>query len=192
MRRYKHSILVVLLLSLISGSVAYSDQPIPAPEQGKALVIFMRPSIFGAAIKSSVFDISSGKDEIIGILSAKKKLAYSVSPGKHLFMVIGENADFMMADLEAGKTYYSLVQVRAGAWKARFSIVPIRKDQLDSKEFLKWNKKTKLIENTEKSRVWASKHAPSIEDKRIKYMAKWNEKSAADKAERTLQKDDGR
>lgn len=192
MRRYKLSILVVLLLSLISGSVAYSGQPIPAPEQGKALVIFMRPSNFGGMIKSSVFDITSGKDEIIGILSAKKKLAYSVSPGKHLFMVIGENAGFMMADLEAGKTYYGLVQVKMGAWKARFSLVPIRKDELDSKEFLKWNKKTKLIENTEKSRAWASKHAPSIEDKRIKYMAKWNKKSAAEKAERTLQKDDGR
>ena len=108
-----------------------------------------------------------------------------------MFMIIGENADFMMADLEAGKTYYSLVQVRMGGFKARFSLVPIRKSELNGEEFRKWNKKTKLIENHEKSITWAQKHAPSIEDKRAKYIKKWNKKSTADKASRTLEAGDG-
>ena len=168
-----------------------SAQEIPTPEPGKAMVIFMRPGLMGKAIKSSVFDITSGKNEVIGILSGKKKLAYSASPGEHMFMVIGENADFMMADLVAGKTYYSLVQVRVGAWKARFSLVPIRKSELNGEKFRKWNKKTKLIENHEKSVAWAQKHARSIEDKRAKYIEKWNAKSAADKASRTLEAGDG-
>ncbi len=192
MRRYKHSLLGVLLVSLISGSVAYSGQPIPAPEQGKALVIFMDIRFKGAWQRTSIFDITSGKNEIIGILSPARKLAYSVSPGKRLFMVISESADFMMADLEAGKTYYSRVSIRLGAWKARFSLVPIRKDELDSKQFLKWNNKTVLDDNHDYAVTWAAQHAPSIEDKRAKYIKKWNKKSAAEKAERTLQKDDGR
>ncbi len=97
-----------------------------------------------------------------------------------------------MADLEAGKTYYSRVSIRLGAWKARFSLVPIRKDELDSKQFLKWNNKTVLDDNHDYAVTWAAQHAPNIEDKRAKYIKKWNKKSAAEKAERTLQKDDGR
>ena len=192
MRRYKLSILVVLLLSLISGSVAYSGQPIPAPEQGKALVIFMDIRLKGAWQRTSIFDITSGKNETIGILSPARKLAYSVSPGKRLFMVISESADFMMADLEAGKTYYSRVSIRLGAWKARFSLVSIRKDELDGKQFRNWNKKKVLDDNHNYAVTWAAEHAPSIEGTRAKYIKKWNKKSAADKAERTLQKDDGR
>ena len=46
--------------------------------------------------------------DFIGILSGKTKVAHLTEPGEKLFMVIGENADFMKATLEAGKTYYAL------------------------------------------------------------------------------------
>ena len=188
----------LIILSLASILTGYAltittalAQAVPAPEPGKALIVFMRPSSYGALNKSSVFDITSGNNEIISIVRATKKLTYSVDPGKHLFMVIAENADFMAADVEAGKTYYTLVQVRPGVLKARFSLVPIRKHELDGEQFRKWDNKTKLIEGDEKSAAWAQKKASSIEKKRAKYIVKWNEKSADDKAARTLQKDDG-
>jgi hypothetical protein len=183
--------LAILIVSLFSASVTTTAQ---AQEQGQgmATVIFMRPSIFGGLIKSSVFDITSGKNEVIGILSAEKKLSYRVSPGEHFFMVIGENADFMRAELEAGKTYYCRVRVRMGAWKARFSLEPIRQTELDGEEFLKWQKKTEQIENRDQARVWAAKHAQSIEDKHVKYLRKWEKKSDEEKSEYTLRKEDGR
>jgi len=188
-------LIILSLASLLTGYAltitTASAQAVPAPEPGKALIVFMRPSSLGGAVKSSVFDITSGKNEIISIVRATKKLTYSVNPGKHLFMVIAENADFMAADVEAGKTYYVLVQVRSGVLKARFSLIPIKKHELDGEKFRKWDKKTRFVGIDEKSSAWAQKKASSIEKKKEKYMVKWNNKSADDKAARTLQKDDG-
>jgi hypothetical protein len=36
-------------------------------------------------------------------VSGKTKLAYAAEPGKHLFMVVGENADFLDAQLDPGE-----------------------------------------------------------------------------------------
>ena len=189
----------VAVLSLVTTMCGYALAPIPAaaqeipePEEGKALIIFLRPSKKAKRIKSSVFDLTSGKSEIIGIASGRTKLAYSTDPGEHLFMVIGESADFMKADLEAGKTYYSTIRVRMGAWKARFSLLPVRQAELDGAEFQEWNSASPLIENREKSAAWAEKHAKSIEKKRTKYFKKWEKKSETEKAAVTLHKEDGR
>ncbi len=184
--------LVTTLCGYALIPILASAQEIPEPEEGKALIIFLRPSKRAKGIKSSVFDITSGKNEVIGIASGRTKLAYSTDPGEHLFMVIGESADFMKADLEAGKTYFSTIRVRMGAWKARFSLLPVRQADLDGEEFQEWNSRSSLIENREKSVVWAEKHANSIAKKRAKYFKKWEEKSDTEKAEVTLLKEDGR
>ena len=193
-KSYK-KLIILSLVSILTGTAltltTASAQAVPAPEPEKALIVFMRPSSYGALNKSSVFDITSGKNEIISIVRATEKLTYSVNPGKHLFMVIAENADFMAADVEAGKTYYALVQVRPGVFKARFSLIPIRKHELDGEQFRKWDKKARFVGIDKKSADWAQKKARSIEKKRAKYIVKWDKKSADDKAARTLQKDDG-
>lgn len=183
--------LCMFIVSLFSASVTTTAQA-QQQDQGTATVIFMRPSIFGGVIKSSVFDITSGENDVIGILSSEQKLSYRVSPGKHMFMVIGENAGFMQAELEAGKTYYCRVRAKVGMWKARFALQPIRHTELDSEDFLTWQKNTEQVENRDAARVWAAKHAPSIEDKHVKYLRKWEKKSDAEKAEYTLRKEDGR
>ncbi len=119
------ALLSMFLLAGCAGSSSYmSDVP---PERAnyttqpdQALVVFMRPSGFGFAIQSSVFDIVDENPVFVGIVSAKAKVAYYVNPGERRFMVISESADFMDATLEAGKVYYALVTPRMGVWKARF------------------------------------------------------------------------
>ena len=69
------------------------------PDEGKTMIVFMRPSGMGNAVQSSVFEIKEGSSELIGIIAAKKKQAHQLDPGKHLFMVIEESADFMTAEL---------------------------------------------------------------------------------------------
>ena len=76
------------------------------------------------AIQSTVFDVTDDAPRMVGIVSAKTKIAYEVAPGEHHFMVVSEAADFMRADLAAGKTYYALVTPRMGVWRARFSLLP--------------------------------------------------------------------
>ncbi len=176
-----------------AGSSKYmreiSDQNISyTPSANEAVVVFMRPSGFGFAIDSSVFDITTEKNEIIGIVPAKKKLAYRVKSGKHMFMVIGESADFLQADLIAGKTYYSRVITRPGAWKARFSLAPVKRDK-DQENLNKWLNDCTWVEMNESAFKWAEQNAASIQDKRITYIEKWNNNTDEDKA--TLLPEDG-
>jgi len=193
--------LFILITSVFSISTISADvtQGISQPESNKgsaAEVIFMRSSFVGAAIKTTVYDVTDAETRFLGILKNKQKISYNVPAGKYVFMVVSEAADFMEAEVSAGKTYYSIITPRAGAWKARFSMFPIRTDgttkfNTDSKDFSKWKKKTKLTTLNDKSLAWFEKHKASVESKREKYWPVWQQKAAEDLAARTINPDDG-
>jgi len=110
--------------------------------------------------------------------------------------VIAENADFMDATLEAGKTYYVLVSPRMGVWKARFSLLPVHNDpaaeeSVQSAEFKKWMAKSSFVEATESNLAWYEKSKGNVEEKKADYLKKWNVMLPADKAELTLKAEDG-
>lgn len=178
--------------SLMSPSAVAS--PVPAP--GKALVVFMRPSNYGGAIQASVYDATQPDEAFIGIVSAKTKVAHQAEPGKHLFMVIGENADFVNATLDAGKTYYVLVSPRMGVWKARFSLLPIHNDpaakySLHSDDFREWQAATRFVERSSAADAWYRENAASVSEKRAGYMERWNSASPEQQAELTVLPEDG-
>ena len=191
------SILIVLcIVFALSGCASKYMQPVDPekeqsyqPSETEAIIIFMRPSVFGGAIQSTVFDATTDENVLVGIVSSKAKVAHRAAPGEYLFMVIGESADFMKAEVEAGKIYYALVTPRMGAWKARFSLKPIHRGELDSEEFKKWVSSCSFVENTDSSYQWASDNAPSIQSKRQKYYQKWMSKSEMDRP--MLYKEDG-
>lgn len=187
MNRYRHSSAVIGALSLLllagcAGSVKHMQVVAPedvreAPSAGKSMVVFMRPSSFGFGVQSSVFDATDeGKPDLVGIVAAKKKVAYETEPGKRLFMAIGESADFMHADLEAGKTYYALVTPRVGAWKARFSLKPIKADELGSDQFSDWSDACEWVEKSDTSDSWAQANMTSIVTKLNRYYPVWLQK----------------
>ncbi len=168
--------------------------PQPAPD--KALVVFMRPSNYGGGIQASVYEASQPQEQFIGIVSANTKIAYQADPGKHLFMVIGENADFVNATLDAGKTYYVLVSPRMGVWKARFSLLPIHADpaakySLRSEDFRKWQAGTHFVDTTPAAEAWYRANAASVAGKRADYMQRWTTSSAEQQAELTVLPGDG-
>ncbi len=174
-----------------------SDGAATAAHPDKATVVFLRPSSFGGAIQASVYDTGPQEDKFIGIVSAGDKLAYSAEPGEHLFMVIAENADFMIAHLDAGKTYYVDVRPRPGVWKARFSLLPIHNDpaakySTQSQEFQHWLEKTTWIEKGPGADQWYHEHASNIREKKLDYMQKWDRMKASDKANLTLNPSDGK
>jgi hypothetical protein len=137
-------------------------------------VVFMRPSTFGFGIASSVYEIRSSGDVFIAIVPAKRKVVYFADPGATRFMVVSEAADFMGAELEAGKTYYALVTPRPGWGKARFSLRPVT--SADDKDFSAWLNDCTWIENTPESEAWAKHHWSSIQTKKTEYVKKWDEK----------------
>lgn len=179
-RKFSGSILVVLAL-LVSGCAGTISnmREVPAgtkaavPDQGKALVVFARPSTLGFAIQSSVFEVVDSKSSLIGIVAAKTKVAHQIDPGKHLFMVIGESADFMTADLLPNKTYYAYVTPRMGMWKARFSLEPKHTQDLGTPELTSALDECRLVELTPASTSWAQGNMDSIQSKRVEYYADW-------------------
>lgn len=199
MRLIRWSIGLLLLAGLTgcqSSLMTKAGNAEPKPAPGKALVVFMRPSSFGGAIQSSVYDTGDKQDTFIGIVSAKTKIAYQAEPGDHLFMVVAENADFMVAHLDAGKTYYTLVSPRMGMWKARFSLLPIHnqagaKYSMQSADFREWMAKTDWVTVTPAAEQWYQEHAADIRAKKVDYLHRWDTADAQQRAELTLPADDG-
>lgn len=187
--RYPSAFLVALLL----GGCA-SDRMVPVatpaavvtPAADRATVVFTRPGVLGFAIQSSVFDVSAGKPLLIGIVSSQKKLAYVSSPGQRRFMVIGETAEFLDADLSPGRIYYVRVTLHMGMWKARFSLDPVSRQ--DAKLKLAGDlSDTDWTENTPASVEWAHGNMHSIEEKMAEALPKWEAGSDRPK----LNADDG-
>lgn len=168
-------------------------QPIstaPTAAVAESKIVFMRPHAFGGAIQASVFDVTgSGGAKFIGIIQMHTQLSYPVRPGRYTFMVVGESADFMEAEISGGKSYYALVIARPGAWKARFSFVPVRENE---KRVEQWEGSLRPVVSTPRSDAWARQNASSIENKRSRYYAEWSSKPEAQRASQTLNAEDGR
>jgi len=127
MYRFRWLLIMCASLFMVScaGSSGYmkpTDTMLsPTPE--KALVRFMRPSGMGYAINFNIWD----GEKVIGNSVAKGQFDYLADPGKHLFVAVAENKTFLDAQLEAGKVYYILTQVKMGMWKARVGLIPVNR-----------------------------------------------------------------
>ena len=198
----KAKLLMLLAAMLLATGCASSrmvdsaQQELIAPSADKAQIVFLRSSFVGSAIQSVIYDATGDGADFIGILSNGKKLAHTVGPGKHVFMVVSEAADFMVAEVVGGKTYYAIVTPRMGAWKARFSMHPVRNGgpgefQVGSDRFQGWLSGAALSENTADSYAWAEENRSSVLQKQANYTTVWQQKSPSELAERTLNPDDG-
>ena len=189
---YLAMILLALMLSGCAGTVKHMrttplDKIVTVPGQGKSMIVFLRPSGIGYAVQSSVFEIVKDEPTLVGIVAAKKKVSYQLEPGEHLFMVIGENADFMSTKLEANRTYYAIVSPRMGWWKARFSLKPMHADSLNSSQLAKWLTGCEWVEKIPGSDQWASNNMPSIKSKYHEYYTVWMSKSWSDRPKLQIQ-----
>jgi hypothetical protein len=199
MKKWK---VVFCVLSLAMSGCASSlmkpaeNQKLAVPTAQSSRIIFLRPSSMGGAIQAELFDVTSGDPTFIGVSSTGTKVAYDTMPGTHRLMVVSEAADFLEANLAAGKTYYAVVTPRMGAWKARFSLWPIKADakaeySLQSKQFATWIANAKLVANTPEGEQWAKTNATSIKTKYTENLVVWKQKTPEDLAKRTLEQQDG-
>ncbi len=171
--------LYVLFIGIFCASCAGSSgfmKPMEkslSPTENKALVRFMRPSGYGYAVNFNILD----GDKVIGNSIAKSQFDYLASPGKHLFIATAENKAFLEADLEGGKTYYIITEVRMGAWKARTGIVAVNKGS----KF--WNKVKeyedtliKLEPKMEDIKRWEERNKPKLQKVLSDYKSVWKDK----------------
>jgi hypothetical protein len=148
-----------------------------APTSGKAKVVFMRPAAAGFMVKAFLYD----GDDYIATVMSRQRYEYLAEPGDHFFMVLGESADFMEAHLQPGKTYYALIALRFGVWKARFSLVP-HNGQISDQNLQTWLRSCKAIEPTEKGYRWGESNRGKAQNLKNRYMPKWLEKPRKDQA----------
>ena len=123
----KKQVLVLIstmILIMLSAGVNAQDNTAKAkgltPPDGKALIYVFRPSSKAFAIKFPI----NVDDRAIATLGSKDFGFIYLSPGKHqLKGLSGPNkASVVDIEVEAGKTYYYLVEPKMGALTARAKI----------------------------------------------------------------------
>jgi hypothetical protein len=186
LRRVPFVVFAVLLAlpgcSRRSGLMATAPADSPAPAD-TATVVFLRPGFTGFAISAAVYD----GEQFAGIVMRHARLALHVAPGQHRFMVVSEAADFLDADLAAGKEYFVLVTPRMGAWRARFSLRPVAPGSHDRSDLRGWLSDSYPVVPNAEGEAWARSNAASVHEKHDAYLARWLEKGNRP----TLRSDDG-
>jgi hypothetical protein len=122
------------------------------------------------------------------------KIAHQTSPGRKVYMAYGTAADFMIADVEAGRTYYSIVRPNWGT--GGFAPTPIRKSNseynMQTPEFTKWVADTKLLElKKDEAKQWFAENKQKYQDIYKDYWNRFQRKNPNEKAQRTLNPNDG-
>lgn len=173
--------LIVLVGLLCSCASPYMTRVVDAdvtlePEAGKALVHFMRPSSLGGGIQSYLYD----GEQYIGTVSAGTRVSYQADPGEHLFMVTGDTADFMMADVVAGSIYHAVISAYPGFVTYRFAFRPVN-DQVADEELNRWFTGTREVVVNPKGEEWANDNEDRAAKFQKKYLPSWQRKDEADK-----------
>jgi hypothetical protein len=115
------------------------------------------------------------------------RLVHETQAGTHRYMVVSEAADFLDANLEAGKTYFVNVRPRVGAWRARFSLEPLTPSSPHWSHVQQWVHHSYAVTKNAAGDEWARANQTSVTAKKEKYLRVWLQK-----AERpTLQPADG-
>lgn len=168
---------------------------VKAPASDKATVVFMRKSMVAAAIRADLFEVVDGKLKFIGQLPTGNKIAWETTPGRKIYMAYGNAADFMIADVRAGRTYYSIVRPNWGT--GGFAPTPIRRDNtgefsVTSPQFKEWSSTTLLeVKSQQEAQAWFDENREKLENIYKLYWNRFETKSPNEKAERTLSPEDG-
>jgi hypothetical protein len=163
-------------------------QTISQPSRDKVTVVFMRTSFVAGAIGCDLFEVVNGELKFIGQVGMGNKVAYETTPGKKVFMAYGTAADFMLAELAPGKTYYSIVRPNWGT--GGFAPTPVRDPK--GSEAQGWVSGTKLMEpNPKEAEAWFAENKERLQGIYTEYWKRFEGKSPTEKAERTLLPIDG-
>ena len=189
-------VFAVLLVGACSSNLMLVSPSgiIDSPETNKAVIVFMRSSFVASAIGAELFEIKNGELELVGALPNDSKISHVTEPGEKVYMAYGTAADFMIAKVGKGKTYYSIVRPNWGS--GAFIPTPIKTDGTTDfntgiDEFDKWISGTKLLVRKPDTSEWFQKNKEKYQKIYERYWKKFSAKTAAQKQQRTLMPSDG-
>jgi len=171
-----------------------ADQQISPPPADKAAIVFMRTSFVAGAINAEIIEIENGQLSLVGGLPTGNKIVHLTDPGEKVYMAYGTAADFMIANVEAGKTYYSIVRPNWGS--GAFIPTPVRNDGSSEyhtglPDFAKWRDETKLLVKRDDADAWFEQNRAKYQERYQRYWEKFQTKSAEQIRERTIMPQDG-
>lgn len=183
--------LLALSLCACSGNVeVVENQTIPPIRTGSAQVVFMRSSQVNPLTTPTLYDVTSGKLKLIGDVPNGTKMAVDLPPGDYVFLVRSNaNAEFMMASVSPNKRYHVVVIPYA---YIAFALRPVRRS---NGEFLYTSDRVFELMNDTK----LVRSVPSDSDEADRKKAeeiyqqawpKWQGKTADEKNQATLRKED--
>src|SRR5262245_8930513 len=154
------------------------DPAMPPLSSDASRIVFLRPSHWGGAIQTSLYDVTQKSPEFLGVLSAGRKIVLDTSPGAHRFMVVSEHADFMDAQLAPGRTYYAVVGYRVGFWNGQFPLWPVKAAadapySLQDDDFDEWLEAAEPVVKTAAADEWARDHLVDVQSKYDAYLPVW-------------------
>ncbi len=198
MKKLKIGIIFFIPLILIGCGgtmmVKAPSQQVKPASSDKATIVFMRTSFVAGAIGVELFETTNGDLKLIGGLAMGKKVAYQTTPGEKVFMAYGTAADFMKANVIAGKTYYVIVRPNWGT--GGFAPTPIRGDKsgeynIHTSDFKDWLADTELVEPGPEVETWLKENKQRMEEIYADYWQRFKTKTPEQIAERTLNPQDG-
>ena len=179
-------LMVILSLSGCSGKVVHMKEAdknavIQAPDKGQSLIVFVRTGVYGVAKQTSIFEIIDNRPHLVGILASGKKVAYTTTPGEHIFMAVGSGLDstLMSATLSADKTYYIDTDIVGGVWGvADVIFIPMTDDENIKSKL----DECQLVELNNESLKWADENSDDLNKNYIAANEAWLDTDEEDRA----------
>jgi hypothetical protein len=179
---------LALVLFAAAGCAASSSYmteaqslPLVAPS-GKALLVFMRPSSLGFAVKFTVLD-SQGR--YFGDALAGGYYAIPIEPGPIAVYASGENDSALKGTVAAGNVYYVLVDPNMGVFSARVDLLAVKPGTEQ------WEERKEWLRDSTPFRVNLAAGQSSLQKEEVKKRladgeSAWNDYDAEDREEHTL------
>jgi hypothetical protein len=187
-------IVVVLVVAFIAGCgktvMVKSSSNLIKPSNKSATIVFMRSSFVSGAIGAEVIEIDGDKMRFVGKLPNGTKIAHETSPGEKVYMIYGTAADFMIANVEAGKTYYVIARPNWGT--GGFAPTPIRKTapskyNMQTVEFKEWKDDTELYVKNADADPWFTEKQPKFKEIYDNYWSRFQTKNRCAKARKNAE-----
>lgn len=188
--------------------------------EGSARIVFLRMSSVSAGETAGIFEVQKDESqqeevaqdkgqedtevlghEFIAMLPNQSKFTVDLPPGSHRFMAISQgkklhSAEYVQAELEAGKTYYVVVKPEPAYGKTVFRLHPVHASpvaeyQINSESVRYMIESSRNVDNTGESTAWANRYEGDIADLIERTRGQWDKLSQQQRNYFTLQSSDG-
>lgn len=159
------------------------------PVPGLATLVVMRPSRGAYKLR---FTLVNDQGSFFGQPLPESHYLIQLQPGRHRVVGWSEDVEMVELNVEADRTYYLLVEAHLGWWKAGIDLTPVRTSDADFAQVATWLAESTphLVDFTGGQQA-IDRDAVDTRQRIASATADWDAMSAADRAARTMQPQDG-